>query len=90
MFGVQPVQQLIAQQGQVMLLLEAVLFLMMGEGRLADEQDDQQDDASDEQCDDDIQMNYPLSWRVSAVHERGRSFPAFRMTLQQAPASVER
>jgi len=36
MFGIQAVQQLVAQDGQVMFLLQAILFLMMGEGCLAD------------------------------------------------------
>ena len=69
MFGIQAVQQLVAQDGQVMFLLQAVLFLMMGEGCLADQQDDQQNDATDKQCDDNIQNDRLLCAFVLRIYD---------------------
>ena len=57
MLLVEAVQQLISEQRQTVLLLQAGLFLLMREGRLANQQNCQQDDAPCEQDNDDIQDN---------------------------------
>ena len=49
MLGVQAVQELVSEDGQAVFLAHSFLFLLMGQGSLADQQDDQQHEAGQQQ-----------------------------------------
>ena len=61
MLGIQVIQQLIAEDGEAVFLAHLVLFLPVGQGSLADQQDDQQHEAGQEQ----VEFNTHISRRPS-------------------------